>query len=228
MESAGLEYWVIPVTPFQQNATLLRCARSGRGALVDPGGEVDRLLECAREHDVELERILLTHGHIDHAGGAAELARRTGLAVEGPGSEDEFWLQGLPDQARMFGLERAEVCTPDRWLGEGDSVAVGQERLRVLHTPGHTPGHLVFFHPGRRVAIVGDVLFDGSIGRTDFPKGDYQTLMRSIFDSLLPLGDDVRFLPGPGPSSTLGEQRRTNPFLLEFAQQARGGRGGGR
>ena len=215
MSGPSLEYWVVPVTPFQQNATLLRCTATGRGAIVDPGGEVERLLEQVERRELELERLLLTHGHIDHAGGTAELVARRQLPVEGPGLEDEFWLEGLPQQAAMFGLPSAQRPRPDRWLQHGDSVRVGEQELQVLHCPGHTPGHLVFFHEQSRLAIVGDVLFDGSIGRTDFPKGDHATLMRSIFETLLPLGDDVRFLPGHGPSSTLGEQRRTNPFLRQ-------------
>lgn len=208
-----LEHWTVPVTPFQQNCTILRCAATGRGALVDPGGDVDRILAEVAKHDIELEIVLLTHGHIDHAAGVAEVVRTLELPVEGPHIEDAFWLEGMPDQARMFGLPPAESCTPGRWLDQGDSVTVGEQTLEVLHCPGHTPGHVVFFHRASKLALVGDVLFDGSIGRTDFPKGDHDELMRSIFERLLPLGDDVQFLPGHGPASTLGEQRRSNPFL---------------
>jgi glyoxylase-like metal-dependent hydrolase (beta-lactamase superfamily II) len=210
----SLEHWTVPVTPFQQNCTVLRCAETGRGALVDPGGDIDRVLAEAARHDVELERVLLTHGHLDHAAGVAEVVRRTELPVEGPGREDAFWMEGMEEQARMFGLPPAESCTSDRWLEHGDTVTVGAQTLEVLHCPGHTPGHVVFFHRPSKLAIVGDVLFDGSIGRTDFPKGNHGDLMRSIFDHLLPLGDDVRFLPGHGPASTLAEQRRSNPFLI--------------
>lgn len=219
MKKPILEHWTVPVTPFQQNCTVLRCGETGRGAIVDPGGDIDRILAEVTRHGVELERVLLTHGHLDHAAGTAELARRTGLPVEGPQREDEFWLAGMPDQARMFGLPPAESCLPNRWLEHGDTVTVGAQTLEVLHCPGHTPGHVVFFHAPTKLALVGDVLFDGSIGRTDFPKGDHATLLRSIFERLLPLGDDVTFLPGHGPASTLGAQRRRNPFLLDYAAQ---------
>lgn len=208
-----MEVAVVPVTPFAQNASVLRCPDTGRGALVDPGGEPERLLEAAQGLEVELEVILLTHGHVDHAGAAGHLARTLGLPVVGPQREDAFWLEALPDQARMFGLEAGEGVTVDRWLEHGDRVSVGAQELEVLHCPGHTPGHVVFFHRDARLVLVGDVLFDGSIGRTDFPRGDHATLLRSIDERLLPLGDDVTFLPGHGPRSTLGEQRRTNPFL---------------
>ncbi|MFT4539338.1 MAG: hydroxyacylglutathione hydrolase [Planctomycetota bacterium] len=214
MSAASLEYWIYPVTPFAQNTTLLRCAETGRGALVDPGDEVDRLMAAVEEHDVELESILLTHGHIDHAGGTAGIVKRTGLPVVGPHREDLFWLEGMEQQAQMFGLPVVDSPKPDRWLVHGDEVTVGAQTLQVLFTPGHTPGHVVFFHEPSRMVMVGDVLFDGSIGRTDFPKGDHATLMCSIFETLLPLGDDVTFLPGHGPTSTLGAQRKSNPYLL--------------
>lgn len=212
---AGLEVAICPVTPFAQNASVLRCTTSGRGALVDPGGEPERLLAAARELGAELEKILLTHAHVDHAGAVAVLAREQGLPIEGPHRDDAFWIEGLPEQAAMFGLGRAESFAPDRWLEGGDVVTVGEARLEVLHCPGHTPGHVVFFHRPSKLALVGDVLFQGSIGRTDFPRGDYDTLIASIRERLLPLGDDVRFVPGHGPTSTLGHERRTNPFLLD-------------
>nr|MBA2262360.1 MBL fold metallo-hydrolase [Solirubrobacterales bacterium] len=168
-----------------------------------------------RKHDVELEKILVTHGHIDHAGGTAELARRLGgLPIEGPQVEDSFWIDILPEQGAQFGLGPAEVFTPDRWLVQGDTVTVGEAELAVLHCPGHTPGHVVFFSAPDRIALVGDVLFHGSIGRTDFPRGDHATLLRSIRERLFPLGDDVTFVPGHGPTSTFGVERRTNPFLV--------------
>lgn len=208
----GLE--VVPVTAFQQNASILVCRRSRRAALVDPGGEPERLLAAARAAGVELEKILLTHGHVDHAGAAAALARERELPVEGPQGEERFWLELLPRQAEMFGMEQSAAFEPDRWLEGGDSVQVGELELEVRHAPGHTPGHVVFFHRPSRFAWVGDVLFQGSIGRTDFPRGDYDALIRSIQQELLPLGDDVRFLPGHGPMSTFGRERKTNPFLV--------------
>ena len=159
------------------------------------------------------ERILLTHGHMDHVGGTRELADRYDIPVEGPHREDAFWLDALPAQSKMFGFPHTDAFTPDRWLDEGDRVSVGEEEMSVLHCPGHTPGHVVFFHAGDQLAIVGDVLFQGSIGRTDFPRGDHRALLASIRDKLFPLGDDVAFIPGHGPMSTLGAERRNNPFV---------------
>lgn len=215
--SDALEIEVVPVTAFQQNSCVLRCRRTGRGALVDPGGEPERLLAAAARGGVELEKILLTHGHIDHAGASAELAERLALPIEGPQREERFWIDRLPQQAAMFGLGQSRAFEPDRWLERGDTVSVGALVFEVEHCPGHTPGHVVFFHRPSRFALVGDVLFQGSIGRTDFPRGDYDTLIRSIQERLLPLGDEVRFLPGHGPMSTLGAERTTNPFLLDPA-----------
>jgi glyoxylase-like metal-dependent hydrolase (beta-lactamase superfamily II) len=208
-----MEVTVVPVTPFQQNCSVLRCTATGRGAVVDPGGDLDRVLAAAE--GVELESILLTHAHVDHAGGTAELARRLSLPIVGPHRGDLFWIEGLEEQGRMFGLTPAEPFEPDRWLEDGDTVSVGALELDVRHCPGHTPGHVVFHHPASRRVLVGDVLFAGSIGRTDFPGGDYDTLIASIRERLLPLGDEVRFVPGHGPGSTLGEERRTNPFLVD-------------
>jgi glyoxylase-like metal-dependent hydrolase (beta-lactamase superfamily II) len=208
---------VVPVTPFAQNCSLIWCDSTGRGAVIDPGGDLERILGQVEEHDVALEKILLTHAHIDHAGATAELARRFSLPIEGPHSEDRFWIEQLPEQAAMFGLEGSESFEPDRWLEQGDTVSVGEVTLEVLHCPGHTPGHVVFFEPEARLAFVGDVLFQGSIGRTDFPRGDYATLIRSIRQNLFPLGDDVRFVPGHGPMSTFGQERRTNPFVGDAA-----------
>jgi glyoxylase-like metal-dependent hydrolase (beta-lactamase superfamily II) len=179
------------------------------------GGEPARLLAAVEASGVELEKILLTHGHIDHAGATAELAERLGLPIEGPQREERFWIDLLPQQAEMFGVGHARSFEPTRWLEGGDTVALGALTLDVRHCPGHTPGHVIFFHPPSRFALVGDVLFQGSIGRTDFPRGDYDTLIRSIQEELLPLGDDVRFLPGHGPMSTFGHERTTNPFLVD-------------
>lgn len=208
-----LRHRIIPVTPFQQNCSLLWCPETQKAALVDPGGEIDRLLTVIADEGLTLEKVLLTHGHIDHAGGTVELARRTGVAIEGPQEEDRFWIDALPQQSQMFGFPQVERFEPDRWLNEGDIVCVGRQNLRVFHTPGHTPGHVVFFHEAGRLAWVGDVLFAGSIGRTDFPRGDFKTLVESIRGKLFPLGDDVAFIPGHGPMSTFGEERRSNPFV---------------
>jgi glyoxylase-like metal-dependent hydrolase (beta-lactamase superfamily II) len=204
---------VVPVTRFEQNCSLLCCERSGRAAVVDPGGDLERILEEAERAGVVLEKILLTHAHIDHAGAAAELAERLALPIEGPQREDRFWIDALAQQSSYFGLPQARSFVPDRWLEHGDRVRFGLVELQVLHCPGHTPGHLVFFHAESRLAIVGDVLFRGSIGRTDFPRGDHATLIRSIRERLWPLGDDVRFIPGHGPGATFGEERRSNPFV---------------
>lgn len=210
-----MQYRIIPVTPFQQNCTLLWCEHSRKAALVDPGGEVERLLAATEEEGLTLEKILLTHGHVDHVGGTAEIVRRTGVPVEGPQEEDRFWIDALPQQCRMFGFPQVEGFVPDRWLEDGDHVTIGDETLLVAHTPGHTPGHVAFFHAPSRLALVGDVLFAGAVGRTDFPRGDFNTLIRSIRTKLWPLGDDVAFVPGHGPTSTFGQERRNNPFLVQ-------------
>jgi glyoxylase-like metal-dependent hydrolase (beta-lactamase superfamily II) len=212
-----MKFAIVPVTPFQQNCTLLWCERSAKGAVVDPGGDVPRILAAVEKHGIEVEKVLLTHGHIDHAGGTAELARRLAVPVEGPQAEERFWIDALPQQSVMFGLPHADAFVPDRWLNDGDRVSVGEVELEVLHCPGHTPGHVVFFDRAGRLAVVGDVLFAGSIGRTDFPRGDFATLVASIRQRLWPLGDDVRFIPGHGPMSTFGEERRSNPFVGDDA-----------
>jgi glyoxylase-like metal-dependent hydrolase (beta-lactamase superfamily II) len=208
-----MKYAIIPVTPFQQNCSLIWCTQTMRGAVIDPGGEVERILARVQREGVTLEKILLTHGHIDHAGGTAALKKRAGVPIEGPQREDRFWIEALPQQSVMFGFPEVEAFEPDRWLEHGDTVSVGKLQLEVRHCPGHTPGHIVFFEPASKLAIVGDVLFQGSIGRTDFPRGDYDTLIRSIREQLFPLGDDVSFIPGHGPMSTFGDERRTNPFV---------------
>ncbi|HPT48636.1 MAG TPA: MBL fold metallo-hydrolase [Accumulibacter sp.] len=207
-----MKYQIIPVTPFEQNCSLLWCEKSKRGAVVDPGGDLPRILRAAETNGVTLEKILVTHGHIDHAGGVAELAKRLSLPIEGPQREDGFWIDGMPAQSKMFGFPNVRAFTPARWLEQGDVVTVGESELQVLHCPGHTPGHVVFFDKPGRLAIVGDVLFQGSIGRTDFPKGDFDTLIASIRERLWPLGDDVSFIPGHGPMSTFGAERRHNPY----------------
>ncbi len=210
-----IEFRVVPVTPFAQNCSILWNPSTRKGAVVDPGGDIDRILEAAKEERVELEKILLTHGHIDHAGGTAELAKRLGIPIEGPEEEERFWIDALAQQSQRFGFPKVEGFEPDRWLKDGDTVQVGGETLAVYHSPGHTPGHVIFFHRKAKLAIVGDVLFAGSIGRTDFPRGDFQTLIRSIRGKLWPLGSDVTFIPGHGPLSTFGEERRSNPFVAD-------------
>ncbi|HEU0198486.1 MAG TPA: MBL fold metallo-hydrolase [Nevskiaceae bacterium] len=210
-----LNFEVIPVTPFQQNCSLVWDADTLRGALIDAGGEVDRLLARVQEHGVQLEKLLVTHAHVDHASGVATLAAKLGLPIEGPQEEDQFWIDLLPMQAKQFGFPPAQVFTPTRWLHDGDTVSVGGLHLAVFHCPGHTPGHVVFLHAPSKLAFVGDVLFKGSIGRSDFPRGDYAALVRSIREKLFPLGDDIRFVPGHGPMSTLGAERRNNPFVAD-------------
>ncbi len=210
-----MKYSILPVTPLMQNCSLIWCEETMKGAAVDPGGDMAAILERADEENIELEKILVTHGHVDHAGSVAELAEARGLAIEGPHPDDRFWIDGMPQQAVMFGLPEARVFTPDRWLADGDTVSVGKISLRVLHCPGHTPGHVVFFEESSRLALVGDVLFKGSIGRTDFPRGDHATLINSIREKLWPLGDDVTFIPGHGPNSTFGEERKSNPFVAD-------------
>ncbi|MBF0093139.1 MAG: MBL fold metallo-hydrolase [Alphaproteobacteria bacterium] len=210
-----MEITIIPVTAFQQNCSLLWCPETMRGVVVDPGGDVDDIMAEVEERGVTLERILITHGHIDHIGGAGELAQRTGVPIEGPHVGDADWIRELAQQGRMFGVRPGRTFTPDRWLEAGEVVRFGTVEMQVLHCPGHSPGHVAFFCAGENLALVGDVLFQGSIGRTDFPGGDYETLIRSIREQLLPLGDDVTFIPGHGPASTFGAERRTNPFLVK-------------
>ncbi len=212
-----MEFTILPVTPYQQNCSLVWDI-DNRAALIDPGGEADRLLAEVAARGLTLEKILLTHGHLDHVGAAAELRESLGIPIIGPQREDRFWLDALPQQAEMFGFPPLLAFTPDQWLEDGDTAEVGSIRFEVLHCPGHTPGHVVFYHPGARLAFVGDVLFKGSIGRTDFPRGDHAALIRAVREKLFPLGDDVRFVPGHGAMSTFGHERRDNPFVGEGAE----------
>ena len=206
---------VIPVTPFAQNCSLVWCPRTLEGAVIDPGGDLEKVLAEAKKHGVKLTKILLTHAHIDHAGGTAQLARDLNLPIIGPHPGDQFWIDGIAEQGRMFGFGHCESFVPDQWLDQGDKVKVGDVEFDVQHCPGHTPGHVTFHCAADKIAFVGDVLFAGSIGRTDFPGGDYDTLIRSIRERLFTLGDDVRFVPGHGPMSTFGDERRSNPFVSD-------------
>ncbi|MES9861207.1 MAG: MBL fold metallo-hydrolase [Candidatus Thiodiazotropha sp. LLP2] len=210
-----MQYKVVPVTPFQQNCSIFWCENTRSAAIIDPGGDNDLLIDQLEHLKLKPEMILLTHGHLDHAGGAAELSEQLQIPIIGPNREDAFWLENMEQQAEMFGFGDVRKCTPDKWLDHGDVVKLGDESLEVIHCPGHTPGHVIFFHRESRLAQVGDVLFKGSIGRTDFPRGDHDTLLRSIKERLWPLGDDVRFIPGHGPDSTFGEERQTNPFVAD-------------
>ncbi|MEZ5707886.1 MAG: MBL fold metallo-hydrolase [Blastomonas sp.] len=207
---------IIPVTPLQQNCTLFWCTETNKGALVDPGGDLPKLKDAVRQTGVELEKILITHGHIDHCGEAGTLARELGLPIEGPHEEDRFWIARLGDDGRNYGIAGA-VFEPDRWLVDGDTVTVGNLELQVIHCPGHTPGHVVFHHAPSKLAIVGDVLFQGSIGRTDFPRGNHQDLIDSITRKLWPLGNDTVFVPGHGPTSNFGFERQRNAFVSDYA-----------
>lgn len=211
----SLQCQILPVTPYQQNCSILLCEETGRAAVVDPGGDIDRIMAVLAEHGGKLERIFITHGHMDHCAGTSALRELTGVLVEGPHIEDKFWIDQMPQMCQMGGLPAAAAFEPDRWLQDGDTVSFGAQTLLVRHCPGHTPGHIILFHEGVRVAWVGDVLFQGSVGRTDFPRGDFDTLVESIQQKLWPLGDDVRFVPGHGPMSTFGHERKTNPFVAD-------------
>lgn len=206
---------IVPVTPFQQNCSVLWCDVTRRAAVVDPGGDLDQIEQVITQEGLTLERILLTHAHVDHAGATAELARRTGVPIEGPHQADKYWIDAIAEHGKRYNFEFAEAFEPTRWLQQGDVVTVGNESLEVRHCPGHTPGHVVFINHGARLALVGDVLFQGSIGRSDFPGGDHATLISSIRDNLFPLGDDIRFVPGHGPMSTFGHEKQTNPHVAD-------------
>ena len=216
MSEPPLKAAITAVTPLQQNCTLLWCTKTMRAAFVDPGGDLPRLKAVAEQAGVTIEKILLTHGHIDHAGEAGVLAKELSVPIEGPHEEDRFWISNLEEDGKRWGV-RGVPFEPDRWLDEGDSVTVGELTLGVRHCPGHTPGHIVFHHPESKLAIVGDVLFRGSIGRWDFPRGNHQQLVESITTKLWPMGDDTAFIPGHGPMSTFGHERRTNPLVGDAA-----------
>jgi glyoxylase-like metal-dependent hydrolase (beta-lactamase superfamily II) len=205
---------IVPVTPFQQNCTLLWCTKTMLGAFVDAGGDLPRLKQAAAQYGVTIEKLLVTHGHIDHCGGTGILAEELGVPIEGPHEEDRFWIDQLGDSGRSFGLS-GRPFEPDRWLVDGDRVTVGEIAFDVVHCPGHTPGHIVFHHAPSHFALVGDVLFQGSIGRTDFPRGNHDQLISSITGKLWPLGGDTAFVPGHGPMSTFAHERRDNPFVAD-------------
>jgi glyoxylase-like metal-dependent hydrolase (beta-lactamase superfamily II) len=208
-----MNYKIIPVTSFEQNSTLLYCDKTAVAAIVDPGGDIPLIEEAVQKAGVSLEKILVTHAHIDHVGAVAELAEKYQLPIIGPHRDDQFWIDALPQQSEMFGFPASKSFTPNRWLEHGDQVSVGETTLEVIHCPGHTPGHVTFYSPKDKLAIVGDVLFAGSIGRTDFPQGNHDDLIHAIRERLLPLGDDIKFIPGHGPMSSFGEEKHNNPFI---------------
>ncbi|SEG62537.1 MBL fold metallo-hydrolase [Vibrio hangzhouensis] len=211
----SLKYQVVPVTSFAQNCSIVWCDETMKGVVIDPGGDVKQLEMLIKELGVQVEKLVLTHGHLDHVGGTEPLAEALNAEIVGPHKADNFWLQGLEGQSQMFGFPLTEAFEPNQWLDEGDVVAFGHQTLTVIHTPGHTPGHVVLFNEEAKQAFVGDVLFKGGIGRTDFPQGDYTTLINSIKGKLWPLGNDVKFVPGHGPESTFGHERVSNPFVAD-------------
>ena len=211
----SIQCTIVPVTPYQQNCSVIKCEATGRGAIVDPGGDIERIMDAVEKMGVDVEKILLTHAHMDHCAASDVLRKQLNVPIEGPHRGDSFWLEGLPQACKMAGFPHADAFEPDRWLEQGDSVTVGDLELGVYHCPGHTPGHVVFHYAPQQVAWVGDVLFQGSIGRTDFPGGNHQELIDSIRERLFPLGDDITFVPGHGPTSTFGQERLTNPFVAD-------------
>jgi len=218
-QTSPIGVFVTPVTPLQQNCTTVWCTKTMKAAVIDPGGSVDAVMGEIARRGLTLDQIWITHGHLDHAGGAAEMQEKSGVTITGPHPEDQFWIDGIPQQGQMYGLPEARSFTPNRWLADGDTVTLGETTWEVYHTPGHTPGHVIFFNRSARFAQVGDVLFQGSVGRTDFPRSDSQALVDSVVTKLWPLGDDVTFVPGHGPVSTFGQERRTNPFVSDRALQ---------
>ena len=214
-ENPPFQIHVVPVTPFQQNCSIIKTV-SGKAAVIDPGGEPEKIFAAAKEIGAQIEQIWLTHGHLDHAGGAEAVKRETGAPIIGPHKEDTFWLDEIANHWAQYGHPGAgENCAPDQWLNDGDVLDLDGIKFDVVYTPGHTPGHVVIYHQGARIAFVGDVIFAGSIGRTDFPRGDHETLISSITSKLWPLGDDMQFVPGHGPVSTFGQERASNPFVAD-------------
>jgi hydroxyacylglutathione hydrolase len=217
MDETSLKAAIIPVTPYRQNCSVVWCTRTMNGAVVDPGGDLPLLRQAIAANGIKVEKILLTHGHLDHAGGAAALARELGVPIEGPHRDDTFLLEGLATSGSRYGLQGSEACAPDRWLDDGEEVRVGQLAFGVRHCPGHTPGHIVFYQAEAKLAFVGDVIFKGSVGRSDLPRGNHEQLVESITTRLWPLGDDMRFVPGHGQMSTFGWERKTNPYVCDLA-----------
>jgi len=213
----SLKVEVVMVTAFQQNCSIIWCTETMSGAVIDPGGDVEKIINSIQKNGIQVEKILLTHGHLDHAGGATQLAREINVPIVGPQKDDAFWLEGIEKQAQNYGLPGAENCSPDQWLNDGEEIAVGNEKLNIYHCPGHTPGHVIFYHKDAELAFVGDVLFKGSIGRTDFPRGDHSALIHSITSKLWPLGDSTRFISGHGEISDFASERATNPFVGDRA-----------
>ncbi len=212
-----LKVLIVPVTPFEQNCSILICEDTNKAAIVDPGGDLPKILEALKTSGATPEKILLTHGHIDHCAGAVALAKELNVDIEGPHKDEAFWLDQLPLQSQRFGFPKADAFAPNKWLDDEDVVSVGKVLLTVKHCPGHTPGHVVFYSPEDHLAIVGDVLFAGSIGRTDFPRGNHADLVGAIRGKLFPLGDDIAFVPGHGPMSTFGDERKNNPYVGDGA-----------
>ena len=211
----SIQVAIVPVTQYQQNCSVIKCESTGKAAIVDPGGDIERIMSAVEKLDATVEKIILTHGHMDHCAASDVLRQQLEVPIEGPQREDAFWIDKLPEWCQMSGFPHADAFVPDRWLEEGDTVTVGDLELKVFHCPGHTPGHVVFLYEPQRVAWVGDVIFQGSIGRTDFPMGNHEELISSIRDKLFPLGDDITFIPGHGPTSTFGQERATNPFVAD-------------
>ena len=206
---------IIPVTPFAQNCSLLICEATQKAALVDPGGDIEKILDAIKDEGVTVEKILLTHGHLDHCGVSKQIRDQLNIPIEGPHIDGQFWIDQLEEQSKQYRLPHSSSFTPDRYLADDETVEFGNIKLRVKHCPGHTPGHVIFFSAQNNVAIVGDVLFAGSIGRTDFPRGDHDALIKAITTKLWPLGDNVTFIPGHGPTSTFGAERQTNPYVAD-------------
>jgi len=211
----SIQVMIVPVTPYQQNCSIIKCQATNKAAVVDPGGDIDRILEAVEKLEATVEKVILTHGHMDHCAASDVLRKRFQVPIEGPHKEDNFWIEKLPESCKMSGFPHADAFVPDRWLDEGDTVTVGEQTLQVFHCPCHTPGHVVFHYEPQQVAWVGDVLFQGSIGRTDFPRGNHEQLISSIREKLFPLGDDITFIHGHGPTSTFGQERQSNPFVAD-------------
>ena len=217
----SLRVEIVAVTPFQQNCSIIWCSETMSGAIIDPGGDLEKIKNVVLHYQINIEKILLTHGHLEHAGGANALSQQLNIPVIGPHKEDEFWLQGMEQQAKNYGFPGVDNCQPTHWLDESDTIEVGKETLNVYHCPGHTPGHVIFHHQPSQLAFVGDVLFKGSIGRTDFPKGDLDTLINSITTKLWPLGDNTRFISGHGAISDFATERASNAFVADSLLSAK-------